>query len=118
MDYFNPNTEPNYPPSVPNPKQQPPKPKKTKEELLGTKTSKVSGGSKFVACLMSFILGIVGTVGGVVGAGYWAVTQPISTVSDTISGIFGADFDYTEFIDESYGDKQALDLLSDTWSAI
>lgn len=72
---------------------------------------------KIIACVLSFILGIIAAVGGVIGAGYFVTTQPTSTVADTISGLLGADFDYTEFIDSSYGDKQILELVTDVYNA-
>lgn len=72
---------------------------------------------KIIACVLSFIIGIAAAIGGVVGAGYFVTTQPTSTVADTISGLFGTDFDYREFVDSSYGDKQVLELLTDAWTA-
>ncbi|MBO4940037.1 MAG: hypothetical protein J6D30_03290 [Clostridia bacterium] len=72
---------------------------------------------KVVACILSFIIGIVATIGGVIGAGYFVTTQPTSTIVDTVNSILGTDFKYTDFLDESYGDQQVLNLLTDVLNA-
>ncbi len=39
---------------------------------------------KFVAFLLGLLIGIIGIIGAIVGVGYWATTQPITTVVDTL----------------------------------
>ncbi len=73
---------------------------------------------KIVALLLGLILGILATLGAIVGVGYVAVNQPVKGTVDTLNGLLGTDFDYTKFLNESYGDKTILELITDVGEAI
>ena len=77
---------------------------------------KKSGGflGKIVALLLGLLLGIIAALGGLIGAGYAIVTQvKIEDNVNTIKGLTGVEFDYTQYINGEYGQKTALDLIGD-----
>ena len=74
-------------------------------------TVKKSGiGGKLVCLLLGFVMGVVGTVGGVGGLGYFAITQiKIKDAVGTVNDLAGLEIDYTQYINEQYGDSTVLD---------
>lgn len=94
-------------------------------------TSVRGGGffGKIIALLLGLILGILATVGGVVGAGYWAVTQPVDKVVDTVDGfanvglydlLFGSgeDAENPGFLNEKYASETVLNLFKEVGATL
>ncbi len=78
-----------------------PKPKR-KSGILG----------KILCLLLGFVLGIVGTLGGIVGLGYYTATQvKIKDAVGTVNDLAGMEIDYTQFINEQYGDSSIYGLV-------
>ena len=78
------------------------------------KEKKKSGGffGKFVCVLLGFILGVVGTIGGIAGLGYALVTQvTVKKAIDTVNGIAGTSIQYTDYITEEYADVTILGMI-------
>ena len=78
-----------------------------------------------ITLIIGLILGIVLTVGGVVGAGYWAITQPLNTTVTKVDDMVEADV-YTMLfgneenkgiLSDAYAEKTVKDLLADITSA-
>ena len=78
-----------------------------------------------ITLIIGLILGIVLTVGGVVGAGYWAITQPLNTTvtkvddmveADVYTMIFGNE-ENKGILSDAYAEKTVKDLLADITSA-
>ncbi len=73
-----------------------------------------------ITLIIGLILGIVLTVGGVVGAGYWAITQPLNTtvtkVDDMLEAdIYGMIFGTEEekgILSDAYAEKTVKELLA------
>ena len=76
------------------------------EEFEPKKKGGVLG--KVIALLLGFILGIVATIGGVVGAGFYIYKNV--KVKTALSWI-PADFNYNEYITEEYADKTLEGLI-------
>ena len=79
-----------------------------------TKVVRKGGGvmGKIVALLLGFILGIVGTIGGLVGGGYFLVSSvKIKDAVNGVSNVTGADIDYSQYITEEYAEKTVLGLI-------
>lgn len=75
--------------------------------------------SKFVAWLLGLIIGILGALGGAAFFGWYVVAKmPIENSSDKVNKLLGADIDYTQYIDASYGEKTIATLVGDTLSAM
>ena len=69
-------------------------------------------GGKIVCLLLGFVMGVVGTIGGIGGLGYYAVSEiKIRDAFSTVNNLAGLDLDYTEYINEQYGDNSVLDLI-------
>lgn len=67
---------------------------------------------KFIALLLGFILGIVATVGSVVGVGYYAYTKvKLKDAADKVASLTGANFDYTKYITEEYAEKTLAEAV-------
>ena len=67
---------------------------------------------KAVALLLGFILGIVGTIGGIVGGGYYVVSSV--KIKDAVNGVAGAtgmEIDYSQYITEEYAEQTVLGLI-------
>ena len=81
-----------------------------------TKVTKKGGaGGKVICLLLGFILGVVGTVGGVGGLGYYAVaTVSIKDAVGTVNNLAGTNIEYTDYINEEYGNGTTLSLILDT----
>ncbi len=78
-----------------------PKPKR-KSGILG----------KILCLLLGFVLGIVGTLGGIVGLGYYTATQvKIKDAVGTVNDLTGMEIDYTQFVNEQYGDSSIYGLV-------
>ncbi len=75
---------------------------------------KKKGGllGKIVALLLGFILGIVASVGGVIGAGYFIVTQvKIKDATDMIGGLAGIEIPLSDYLAEEYSQNTVLNLV-------
>lgn len=87
--------------------------------------SRKSGvGGKILCLVIGFLLGIVGTVGGIAGAGYYIVSQPVDKTLSLVdkSGalyttLFGDD-DTVGILNEKYASLKISNLLGDTLSAV
>lgn len=78
---------------------------------------KKSGGflGKLIAVILGLIIGILAGAGGMVGIGYLLVfNTDIKTNIGTINGIAGTNINFTDFLDESYGNKTVVSLVGDT----
>ena len=82
--------------------------------------------TRILSVILGFILGVAGTIGGVVGVGYYIGSQPLDEAATTIDGftsmglsdlLFGTG-ENNGVLDENYANKYVKDLLSDTASAI
>ena len=78
-----------------------------------------------ITLIIGLLLGIVLTVGGVIGAGYWAITQPLNTTvtkvddmveADIYGMIFGTE-DEKGILSDAYAEKTVKDLLDGITSA-
>ena len=85
-----------------------------------TKVTKKGGaGGKIICLLLGFILGVVGTVGGVGGLGYYAVaTVSIKDAVGTVNNLAGTNIEYTDYINEEYGNGTTLSLILDVADAV
>ncbi len=73
---------------------------------------------KLVAILLGVILGILVTVGGVAGVGWYIYCKaPIKNSMGTVNSLLGTDIDYGAYIDPSYGDKTLQNLVGDVLDA-
>ena len=91
-------------------------PKKKKK-----KKNKKGGGflGKFLCLLLGFLLGIIAVVGGVIGVGYYAVTQPIDKTLEKVESWTGMDLYETLFgedgeagiLNPKYAELKVLDLV-------
>lgn len=88
------------------------------EELGGGARKRVvvqkKGGllGKIVALFLGFVLGVVASVGGVIGVGYYAVTQvKIQDAVDSISGMTGFEFTLSDYLTEEYSQNTLLNLV-------
>ena len=99
-------------------------PKKKKKK----KKNKKGGGflGKFLCLLLGFLLGIIAVVGGVIGVGYYAVTQPIDktlekveswTGMDLYEALFGEDGE-AGILNPKYAELKVLDLVEDISDAV
>ncbi len=67
---------------------------------------------KLLAVFLGFLLGIISCLGGIVGIGYYVVgVMKIEDGAETMNG-FGLDFDYTDYINASFGDKTLIDYIT------
>lgn len=64
-----------------------------------------------ITLIIGLILGIVLTVGGVIGTGYWAITQPLNTTVTKVDDLVEADV-YTML----FGSEEGKGILSDTYA--
>lgn len=78
-----------------------------------------------ITLIIGLILGIVLTVGGVIGAGYWAISQPIGETVNTIDGLahtslyttlFGAD-DKEGILNDSFATNTVKELIGKVTTA-
>ncbi|MBQ2740992.1 MAG: hypothetical protein IJF39_05185 [Clostridia bacterium] len=91
-----------------------------RRERSETATVKKSGiGGKIVCLLLGFVMGVVGTVGGVGGLGYYAITQvKIKDAIGTVNNLAGLEIDYTQYINEQYGDTSVFGLIESVIGAV
>ncbi len=81
---------------------------------------KKKGGfwSKFFAWFFGFLFGIIVTVGGIAGTGWYIFAKmKIDKGVGTINKLTGANINYTEYLDKSYGQKTIKDLMGDVINA-
>lgn len=83
---------------------------KRKKRIMKEKTKQYDGGffARCVAILVGFVLGIVGTIGGIVGGGYYIASQ--KTIKETASLAGG--FDITKYLSEEYADKTIMQFIN------
>ena len=81
-------------------------------------------GGKILCLLLGFIIGIVGAIGGIVGAGYYFYSQPIDKTLNLVdksgsiySTLFGSD-DTVGILSEKYATLKIGDLLGDSVDAV
>ena len=85
-------------------------------ELMPSKpvVVKKSGiGGKILALAHGFVIGAGGVIGGVAGAGYWAVTQPVQDVLDTVNTMTGAGVDFSQYINPEYAKLTIMNLVGE-----
>ena len=85
-------------------------------ELMPSKpvVVKKSGiGGKILALALGFVIGAGGVIGGVAGAGYWAVTQPVQDVLDTVNTMTGAGVDFSQYINPEYAKLTIMNLVGE-----
>ena len=73
---------------------------KRERRIMKEKVKTYDGGfmSRCVAVLIGFIFGIVGTIGGIAGGGYYfAKKKTIRETADSVGDLAGKDFDITEY---------------------
>ena len=78
------------------------------------KETKKSSGffGKLLCIVLGFILGVVGTIGGIVGAGYALVTQvTIKDAMNTVNNLAGTSIDYSEYVSEEYADQTVWGMI-------
>lgn len=78
------------------------------------KEEKKSSGffGKLLCVVLGFILGIVGTIGGIAGAGYVLVTQvSIKQAVDTVNDVAGTSINYSDYVSEEYADQTVWGML-------
>lgn len=78
-----------------------------------------------ITLIIGLLLGIILTVGGVIGAGYWAITQPLGTTVTSVDSLahttiyntlFGTD-DKEGILSDSYANKTVNDLIGKVTAA-
>lgn len=83
---------------------------------------KQSGGGilkVILSLFLGFILGIVGTVGGVVGLGYYLGTQvKIKDAVTTVENLAGFDIDYSSYLSAPYADNTLEYLFMGVYGAV
>ena len=62
-------------------------------------------GGKILALVIGFFVGVAGTVGGVIGAGYYAITRPIKEVANTVDGVAGTNGAISEALKQYLADE-------------
>lgn len=68
--------------------------------------------SRCVAVLMGFIFGIVGTIGGIAGGGYYfAKKKTIRETADSVGDLAGKDFDITKYLSDEYADQTLIEFF-------
>ena len=81
---------------------------------------------KILCLLLGIVIGAVGVVGGVVGAGYFVYTQPVDKTvnlvdkyvpADVYAMLFGSE-DKEGFLNEKYATLKVSDILKDTLGAV
>ena len=81
---------------------------------------KKKGGfwGKFFAWFFGFLFGIIVTVGGIAGTGWYIFAKmKIDKGVGTINKLTGANIHYAEYIDGTYGQKTIKDLMGDVINA-
>ena len=81
---------------------------------------KKKGGfwGKFFAWFFGFLFGIIVTVGGIAGTGWYIYAKmKIDKGVGTINKLTGANIHYAEYIDGTYGQKTIKDLMGDVINA-
>ena len=89
----------------------------------GSRPVRIVRKSGFIGKLVSFLLGIIigigGLVGGLVGGTYLVGHQvKIKDAMGAVNDMLGGDFDYTDYIDESYGEQTLANLVGDVLTAM
>ena len=83
---------------------------KRKKRIMKEKTKQYDGGffARCVAILVGFVLGVAGTLGGIVGGGYYIASQ--KTIKEVASLANG--FDISKYLADEYADKTIVQFLS------
>ncbi|MBQ9117856.1 MAG: hypothetical protein IJY11_01480 [Clostridia bacterium] len=69
---------------------------------------------KFVAALIGFVIGILATVGGIAGFGYYVATSmTLKEGINTIGDMTGSKIDYKDFLTESFASNTILEAIGD-----
>lgn len=87
--------------------------KKREKRIMKEKSKQYDGGftARCVALLLGFVLGVVGTIGGAAGAGYYIVSH--KSVKE-VAGIAGGDkFDLDKYLSAEYSEKTLLQFFKD-----
>ena len=75
---------------------------------------KKKGGllGKLIALFLGIVIGIVGGLGGLVGAGYYIATQvKIKDATSTITGLSGFEIPLSDYLSDTYADQTLLGLI-------
>ena len=73
-----------------------------------------SGGffGKLIAVLLGFIFGVIATIGGIVGAGYYIVAKvTVKDAVNTVNKYAGTNINYSEYVTEEYASQTVLQLV-------
>lgn len=70
-------------------------------------------GGKLLALALGFVMGAGGVIGGVAGAGYWVVNQPVQDTLDTVNGLTGANIDFSQYISPEYAKLKVMNLIGE-----
>lgn len=70
-------------------------------------------GGKILALALGFVMGAGGVIGGVAGAGYWVVNQPVQDTLDTVNGLTGANIDFSQYISPEYAKLKVMKLVGE-----
>ena len=87
---------------------------KRERRIMKEKVKTYDGGfmSRCVAVLIGFIFGIVGTIGGIAGGGYYfAKKKTIRETADSVGDLAGKDFDITKYLSDEYADQTLIEFF-------
>ncbi len=69
---------------------------------------------KFISAFLGFTVGVVATVGGIGGAGYYIATQvPIKDSIDTVGNMTGSNMDYRDFVTEEFASNTIVSAFGE-----
>lgn len=84
--------------------------KKRERRIMKEKAKQYDGGfmSRCVALLLGFILGIIGTIGGAGGLGYYFISK--KTIKE-VAEYAGSSFDIDKYLASEYSEKTLLEII-------
>ena len=84
--------------------------KKRERRIMKEKAKQYDGGfmSRCVALLLGFILGIIGTIGGAGGLGYYFISK--KTIKE-VAEYAGSSFDINKYLASEYSEKTLLEII-------
>lgn len=87
---------------------------KREKLIMKEKVKTYDGGfmARCVAVLIGFILGVVGTLGGIVGGGYLIASHvTIRQIAETVKNSTNGEFDITDYLAEKYVDNTLVEFF-------
>lgn len=88
--------------------------KKRERSIARERVKTYDGGftARCIAILIGFVLGIVGTLGGIGAGGYFVLKNyTIREAADTVGDMTGTNFDITDYLAEKYADQTFLEFF-------